>query len=248
MSSGLILPYMQSRRSPDESYTAKIRRLCDGSLIGHWALDDVAGAVAFDTSDNNRHGANSNVTLNQAGIGEGRTSGKFNGTTSFVNIYSAALAAAFNGGEGTAFIWAKVTDSSIWTDNAARRFFRFHVDANNFVTLYKFTDNVVNFDYDAGGTRKNFAASPAITDVNWFSIAMTWSKINDQAIGYYNGVRSGAIQSSLGTFAGSLASNATCLGSATTTPTLLWSGWLAHMVLCNAALSAEAIANLARVS
>ena len=76
------------------TYTGKIQAL---GPIAYWPLSEASGTTIVDASGNARNGAYTAVTLGQAGIGDGRTSASFDGSTSFGDLYSASLAGAFNG-------------------------------------------------------------------------------------------------------------------------------------------------------
>lgn len=98
-----------------EQYYRKVKKIWGSSLIGYWPVwDGFGSSVARDISGNNRNGIYNNVILGQSGIGDGRTSGLYNGSTSFINIYSSTLANAFNGLEGL-LITCQRLDAS-WTE------------------------------------------------------------------------------------------------------------------------------------
>src|SRR3990167_7895756 len=123
-------------------YAEKIRGLFGSSIIGYWPLWELAGTAAQDFSGGARNGAHTAVTLGQAGIGDGRSAGSFDGSTSFTNVYSTALNTAFNSQEMTLSLWLKMSSVTVWTDATLRFLFRFRADANNQVYIQRTaTDN-----------------------------------------------------------------------------------------------------------
>lgn len=149
----------------------------------------------------------------------------------------------FNGEEGTALIWGRVSGSGVWTDATARRLLTLGVDASNYVAIYKHTDNDVYCAYNAAGTLESQALSIG-TPTDWFQVAVTWSKAADQFKAYLNGAQVGATGSGLGIWSGAIASTLAVVGASSTTPADVWSGLLANVCLWNRALNATQIAAL----
>lgn len=218
------------------AYGAKVAAM---GPIAYWPMDESSGAVAFDRSGNSRNGAYTGVALGATGIGDGRTSASFDGTTSYNNVFGASLAAAFNNQEGTAIVWIKASASGIWTDGVNRRFLRFAVDANNQVVFNKSSsNNNTDILYVAGSVTKGVTVSTFGGSTAWNCIGITWSKSADQVKAYGNGVQVSATTTGLGVWAGSIAATTTLIGAFVTTPTNVWSGSLAHCAIWNRALSA----------
>jgi len=229
------------RTGIDAAYFQRVLATQTSSLVAFWPLWEQAGSVALDIAGGFRNGIYSNVTLGAEGIGDGRAAGSFNGTTSYVNIYSTLLTAAFNGAAGTLMAWAKVANAGVWTDGTQRTIARLSVDGSNQAEISRSTvNNRMNLIYRAGGTSKIVAIN-SLTSVDWLKFVITWDKAIDQVIGYMAGAQQGATLTGLGTWAGSLSSTQCCLGAGTTTPTLLWSGSLARVALWNVALTAAEI-------
>lgn len=229
------------------SYAQKVLATAPASLLAYWPLWEASGSVASDISGNARNGAYTGVDLGSPGIGDGRTSPYFDAVNDYCNVHSAALASAFNGAEGSMACWCKVFSSSVWTDATSRRLLQFRVDANNFVNLGRTAaNNQLQCQYIAGGTSK--AVTVATSTLNWFLFGVTWSKSADQVIVYVNGAQSGATQTALGTWAGSLSSTRCLIGADITTPGAVWNGYLAHTTLWSTPLTAAQIAALAVVS
>lgn len=213
--------------------------------IAYWPMDEQSGTVSVDQSGNGRNGAYTAVTLGQPGMGDGRTAASFDGATSFNNIQSVSLAAAFNNQEGTLAAWVKVSAAGVWTDGAARLIIRLAADTNNEVLIDKHTvNNQWLARYVAGGTSKStaFASGGSLA---WNHLAITYSKSGDAVKIYLNGVQQGATLTALGVWAGALASS--LIGAYPPAPTLVFSGTLAHGAVFPSALAAAQVAILAQV-
>src|SRR3990167_2761998 len=143
-------------------------------------------------------------TMGAEGIGDGRTAFSLDGGD-FVNVYSSALAAAFDGAKGWLLKWVRITDAAVWADASIRLFVSLFVDANNWVRLSKGTvANQIRFRYEAGGTLEDVTDTSLAASTDWFLMGITWDKAADQVKAYLNGAQVGATQTGLGTWAGSL--------------------------------------------
>jgi len=224
-----------------QTYTQKVLAL---SPLGYWPLNGSAN----DASGNGYNGAATAVTYG-TGIGDGGQAGVFDGSTSFVDIYSAGFAGAFNNQELTLAIWCKVSAAGVWADAKARQVFRLRADNSNIAVLARTaTANQIQSNYLAGGSTKPINDTSLAASTAWFHLAVTVSKSGDAEKFYINGAQVGSTQTGLGTWAGALASNTTAIGSATNASSgLAWSGSLAHAVIFTSALSAAQVASLAAV-
>lgn len=224
------------------------QRLLLLSPLAYWRLNEAAGTSGagsvLDASGNSRTGTPTAVTFGGTGIGDGLTSASFDGATSYINVYTAALNAGFSGAAGTMCFWAKVGSSAAWTDGATRVAFKIHADNNNSVKIYKSaTNNRLVFDYIAGATVTTFNVN-SVSFTTWMHLAMTWSKANDRVIIYLNGAPV-ETKTGLGTFVGALNSASCFIGATLATPVQVWSGSLAHAALFSTELTAGQIAALA---
>jgi len=214
-------------------------------LIGLWPLDSKVGAtVAKDYSTRGNDGAYTAVTLEQPGFGDGKTCALFDGAASFMQP-PAAFRTAFNGQELSIAVWCRVLNAAVWADGGARRWLHFQVDANNSIHLTKqATANRLEWTYVAGATASQIIKT-GFSSTDWFHMGLTASKSADQMIAYLNGVQEGAIQTGLGTFAGTLAAANTVIGADNATPTLITSGYEALVAVWTTPLSRWEIADLA---
>lgn len=227
------------------AYTNKVKAL---GPIAYYPQAEPSGTTIVDESGNGRNGTYVGVTLGQPGIGDGRTAAGYGGVMSYGNIYSASLAGAFNGAEGSLVTEARVANAGVWTDGAFRDLVRILVDANNFVALFKTnTNNTLSVGQTAGGVSKTISTNALGGTTIPFSVALTWSKTADQVKIYINGTQIGSTLTGLGTWTGSLSPTRTTIGATSTVPTVVWHGILPHTAIFNRALSAAEIASLAVV-
>jgi hypothetical protein len=234
---------------PDGQWNVQyMQRVLATDPMAYWMLDEKQGNVAHDVSRNEFHGTYTGVTLGQPGVGDGRTCPFFDGANDFVNIFSAGLAAAFNGAEGSLMIWAKVFNIGIWTDSTVRIAATLTADVvNNYLSLGRYaTNNRLLSRYKAGGTYKDRSAGP-FTDLGFMLLTMTWSDSNnaDELKFYFNGSQAGVTQIGLGAWAGGLNATDCVIGAINTAPVNVWHGWLAHSAYWNRVLAAAQIADLA---
>jgi len=214
--------------------------------FAYWPLWEPSGAVAQCLVNPLQNGTHVGVTLGQPGIGDGRTCPYYDGVNDYTYCHTAALAAAFNGAEGTIMAWMRA-DAGTWTDAARRACFFFRADGNNYVEARQdIGNNTMRFNYCAGGVLDWVSVNP-YSELGFFQVAMTWSASADELRCFLGGTQRGATQVGLGIWAGALAANYQTFGAASTTPTDPWKGYGAHGVVWTKALPPAAIANLAVV-
>jgi hypothetical protein len=223
-------------------YAQKVKSLFGSSLLAYWPMWDASGTSATDQSGNGRNATYTACTLGQSGIGDGRTAVSLDGSTSYIAANIAGLYTAFSGLEGTLSLWIKVSGAGVYTDGANRRPIHFFADANNFVVVDKTTtNNELKLRYKSGGAaEKSFVISQSSTA--WLHLGLTWSKTNDQVIGYFNGAQTGSTLTTVTSWVG--APSSMLIGAGTTIPSSCWSGLIAHVALANTPISAAAMAKL----
>ena len=246
-----LLYHYQGRGRPIggvKSYTEKVLGIENANLIGYWPMNESSGAVAINAQGvTARNGAYTGVTLGQTGIGDGNTCPLFDGANDYNHIYTTSLRDAFSATAGTVAIWIKASGVGIWTDSTARGLIRLHATNQNQIYLFRTAvNNRITIRYEANNVDDSVDVD-GITTTDWIPIAMTWNKTADQVIAYYNGSQTGATQTGLGVWAGSLASASTCIGALSTAPDGVWSGYLAHAAVWTKTLTAAQILALATV-
>jgi Concanavalin A-like lectin/glucanases superfamily len=215
------------------SYFSKLKGLFGSSLIAYWPLRESSGSVVNDLSGNGRTGSYTSVTLAQPGPGGGLLSGRFDGASSYCNVYSDSLRDALNGSAGTYMLRAKVSEAGIWTDATARSLLRLNsASGNSLVALRRSTaDNTYQVQYTAGATAKTFNLS-GLTSTDFLHIAATWDAVSDHLIAYLEGVAVGSPTTGLGAW-GADVINTAIIGASSLVPAQPYKGYLCDVLLLN---------------
>lgn len=222
------------------SYQTQVKNIFGASLIGYWPLDDQSGTTARDVSGYGHNGAYSNITLGQDGIGDGSASASFNGTNSYVNLFSAGLASVFSGIEGTLSLWVKVNAIDRWeAETTARRIAVLTGDATNNIYVRRASLNSLFFGYLSNNSLSDVSVSD-INPTDWMHIALVWSQSGDFVRSYINGKQVVSEKASVADW-----SAAALTGVSLGRDVYYWWGNMAHCALGNIALTAEQISGLA---
>jgi hypothetical protein len=221
-------------------YSDKVMALAP---IAYWPLWEASGSTAYDISGNGLDGSYTGVTLGQAGIGDGKSAPRFDGSTSFVDVYSAGLNTAFSGALGSISVWMKVFNAAVWTDGTAGYVLHIYADGNNRIRIIEDDTNDQLYDeYKADGTAEGDVESISLT--SWIHLGLTWNKSGNEVSFYYNGVQTGP-DTIAGTWAGNLDTNLCCIGAYQNNATLPFNGWLARCAIFDTALTSTQVADLA---
>lgn len=196
-------------------------------------------------SDGAQNGAYTGVTLGQPGIGDGRTAPLFDGANDYNNIYTVALAGAFNGAEGTLMMWHRVSAAGVWADGSLDVGIYLRANGNNQVYFQKLVAvNTFEIKYVAGGV--GITRNPITSTTAWFQVAITWSALANIAQAYFNGIPFG-LPGAVGVWAGALSVGNTRIGAFDAVPNFPWNGLLAHCAVWARPLVAAEVAALAVV-
>jgi hypothetical protein len=228
----------------DVAYWQRVKMMQPYHLVGYWRLNESSGTSAGDSSGSGHGGTASGVSWGEDGIGDGDTAAGFDGVNDYVDVYSAGLAGAFDGGAGTVSIWFHVRDAGVWTDGTNPYLVNITADSANRVELRKLASTQTLFvRYRAGGVDK-VVYLPSLSDVDYHHLVLTWDKAADEAKVYLDGGQVGSTLTGLGTWAGSPA--AMMVGAAGVCSGC-WNGMLAHAALWDVALTPGEIAQMAGV-
>ena len=214
----------------EQDYTEVIKSL---DPISYWPMGERFGSTAYDVTGNEFNGAITGATLGEPGIGDGLTSMFFDGVNDFINIYSAAFAAAWVGNEVSFAIWAKVFNLAVWdTDTNFRRVFNIAstADNNSFNIHIRGDTSTLMWFYDTGSDVRPTKAS--ITDVSWIHLAWTISAAGNVCQAYWNGSPQGAPLAHPGNWADALDPLYVLIGARDLDGlSNVWHGWLQHASL-----------------
>lgn len=219
--------------------------------IAYWPLWETSGITAQCLVNPAQNGTATGVTWGQTGIGDGRTAALFDGINDYVNIYTATLAAAFNGTTGGIHLWAKVSGAGVWTDSAFRYMLTLQDDGDNYIRLFKSsTNNTVSFQYKAGGTAESENDNSFAGRAGWIPFGMSWDKsagVDGEVKYFADGVQTGATDTGLGNWVGPIINTTTNIGCYASTPDNLWDGYIAHVAVFDYAPAPGEFAALAVV-
>ena len=233
------------------TYSDKIQALFGNALIGYWQQNEASGGTtATDSSPTNSNGTYSNVTLAQAGIGDGQTAALYTVLPiASTAIYSDKLRDAFNPAEITIGAWVKITDDSIWTNgknecvlqlgnaNGTQSVFLCHDGGtanNGTISIYYFGST--------GGTRVPLTG---VTTNAWHYICATFSVTTGLVIVYLDGFRKA--QASTSPLIDSSLDAGKCAISFPTAARA-WPGYVAHAFVLNMAATDFQISQSSRLT
>ena len=212
------------------TYSERISSMFGSYLTAEWFLDEKGAAVnANDISGNARNGLYVGSPSLAAVAGpRGILAPQFDGVNDKVNAYSASLAAGASYAEGGLLLESKI-GSAEWADGVQRNLIYFSADASNRVEVYKAAAlNTLAVSYRAGGVAKALTINN-MDLVDWFSLAIRWSKSNNRVNIDLNGTPICTPFTGLGTWVGTFGATTTNIGSLTTGQ--LFKGSLAHVTL-----------------
>jgi len=215
--------------------------------IAYWPLWEASGTVArclVNPAQNGTYSSNVSTWPPGTGIGDGNTAPGFDGTNDYIDVQTAALAAAFNASQGSFAIWARVTNVGVWTDAATRYIANLQVDANNNVRAMKTNANNQLLRTYVANAVPELGYNNGVATTGWFHLCHTWSVAADEVRYYMNGAWS-ETDTVLGVWVGALAKS--IIGSYNIPVNQPWSGGLAHPAIWSRALAASEIAALAVV-
>lgn len=230
------------------SYSAKVLDTQATNLIGYWPMNETSGTTADNaegTAARDGTFARNVTTMGTGvGIGDGNTAPLFDNVNDYLDLYSVSLRDVFSSTKGTAAIWVKVYEAAVWENAAWDIFMYLGADGNNTASLGKSSvNNTLQFLYKAGGTSEEVLLG-SVSTTDWFHMAVTWDKTEDEVIAYYNGSQVGTTQSGLDTWVGNLINTSTLAGAFSTTPNLLTYGYLAHAAIWKIALTPAEVSTI----
>jgi hypothetical protein len=232
-------------------YKEKVRTWRKSDLVAYWPLDDESGTAPLDLSPNGYNATSSGLVRTPAsramyGI-DGRKCAQFDGTNTYIDIYG--ILAKEPTTLGSISLWAATPDANI-SDTTAMYLIYLAVDANNYIRIYYDTTAYrFNGAYAGGGTAKSVNGGLLYNvgyGAQWHHFGLTWDATNDELKYYQDGVQQGTTQSSLGTWAGSIAAATSVLGSSSTTAADQFTGWMQHVAIWSVALSDADMRELAK--
>ena len=206
-------------------------------MVGWWPLSEHSG-----TAVKNEIGTDKNGTLGAgaaapmlavAGIGDGRSCFSFDGGD-YVDIYSPALAAAWNGDKYSVGILARVPNAAVWADATVRVFLRLGTvggTADQLQLRKSATANTLSLIHRVNAVSYQVDNSSLGATTSWFLISLTVDRSADAVKAYLNGVQVGSTLTGFAAWAGALNSTICVLGASTQAPAAPHTGYLQHLLV-----------------
>ena len=223
------------------------------SPIIYFPMDETAGvtAVNYGTLGTAANGTYTGVTLANAAGPSGETSVPFfDGANDYLDFFSAAFDAAFNGATGTAMVWAQAFNAGVWTDGSIRYVIRMYDDANNAYLMDKGNGANAFFQEGEAGAGLASIGTGGHNPVAWTCYGITWSDGNndDQFKAFIDGAQTGATSAALNNWSGGgLTNTATVIGALNTGAVFSWHGWMGDAAVFDYVLTPAQILDLATV-
>lgn len=235
-------------------YDAKVLGIVGSSILAYLGLEETAvgTTVAVDLINaQNWNYGNSQVTINQGGIGDGKPSVLFGGAANGQVLPSdttiAYLNSHWNPNEGTMSGWIFMTPTNAGSVNVFVMFC-IGADSNNVIEFLKSASNTVSVSLKrANNESNNPNVSAAYTGGSWLHFAITWSQSNNRMRWFLNGSQVGSDKTLIGTWtANPLTNLMTQLASQQNA--FYYPGYLAKWWLATRELTPAEIANISLLS
>lgn len=184
--------------------TAKVSAARNGSLVG-WDLQNAAGPVA------------------------GTLAPYSDGVNDYGSLDTVSLGSIFNGAIGSAVICGKVSAAGDWSDGVDRVLFRYSVDVNNVLEIYKHATLGIRAFAALGGGAKIATFGIPTDQTAWFMVGISWTdSANGNAVKlFFNGAQGGSTLTTFGAWAGT--PTTLSLGSSSdSSASSVWKGWMAY--------------------
>ncbi|MCP4208148.1 MAG: LamG domain-containing protein [Shimia sp.] len=240
----LLIPHQV--QDLERVYWRKVASVRRDALVGLWPLWELSGTVAKDLSPLASDGTYDDTMLADQTFKDGRPYPSFVDANDEVDIYSAALAAAFDGTAGTVLLHFHITDSAVWTDGSQRLAFSLRGDGDQFIVQKTAANNAYNMAHICSGTTK-FVQETSVTTTDPIALVGTWSEADDELKAFKNGAQLGSTQTGLGAWTAALNVNLCVIGAASNFGSSPFVGAIARVAVWNVALSAGMVNWLSQV-
>ncbi len=217
-----------------DGYLTRVRAF---GALACYPMQESTGLVCYDPVGgyNLAYNQIGHPLLNQSGL-FGKPAAKFLSTSPDRVNTTSALCAAFPISEGSIVIPCKPEDSTVWANANTCELAYFQLDSSNRIFVRKNpTTGTISFFYVGGGVSKSVSSS-AQSGAAARVISATWSKANDRASLYIDGVIVGSV-TGLGTLSGKPVSGSSQIG-------VFWSGVLPYVSIYSRELNQGEIAAL----
>lgn len=187
----------------------------------YYMIAEASGASAIDSSGNGFDGTYTGITLGQVGIGDGKTSGLWEGGTDILKTPD--ISSVFDGDEFSIGMWVKVTQASDWETDWTR-LVRWYTDASNSMDMsISATNGELFFNRKGGGTSNNVVGDGG-SPTAWLHIGYASSRSGTSMVATIDGVQLDTDSPAVN-YAG--AETEITIGGTTTS----WTGYIQHIAI-----------------
>jgi len=173
------------------------------------------------------YGGVNDGTPTRVGFGGDARKAFFDGTNSFVDIYSADLNNKFDGAECSAIVRAR----NDWADASVDYMLNLSVGAfSDGIGISKSGANTITFNRWGGGVTESVVKAAVIT-TSTMTLGLTVSELADEFKAFYNGAQEGLTQNALGVFAGNLSNQRCYIGDRFVAHSAPYLGWLSDAII-----------------
>jgi len=214
--------------TPDTGWgTAYDQKVLTYAPTAYWPLDELTGVAVLDRSGTGLpDGTNTGATVGQPGIGDGATSYLFDGLNDYVNVFSPALAAVFDGAEGSILAWVKVFNAGVWSDGQYRYAIYPNVGVNDYWNVARSTGAGRMLDRIASGGVSKSSNLATGSPLGFVMHTLTVSETADEFKIYWDATPK-ATHNGLGNFVNPI--TAFLIGAASGAPVWVWYGYIAKV-------------------
>lgn len=204
--------------------------------IAYWPLWETSGTVAnclVNSAQNGTYSSDVSTWPVSIGIGDGNTAPNFDGTNDWINIFTAAFQAAWNGDEFSILMWKRAANAGVWTDGNTRHHILLWTDWNNYTRSVTFGAGTNEHRRTANAVFQ--AVTPiGLATAAWIVAVYTASVANNRFRLYWNGPQFGADQVGLNAWVGALNATGASIGGRNVAPAgQRWQGQIAHVAIYN---------------
>jgi len=226
-----------------DPYEKLLLDMFNPNVVSLWPMTDRDGNTARNSITSMPGGVYENCRLSSTPGPTGIRAPYFSGLSSMMYFYSSAFNTKFNGSTGSAFVWTKFEDVSLWTDGVNQYQMYIRVDGSNYIIMnLTNTNNQIRFQYRAGGAAEINESSSPYSFTNWFNLGISWSQTDTRY--YINGTQVGVMDTTLGVWAGNLDPAYCVFGHNSHISGSTHRGWMQYALILNRIVAPQEALNI----
>lgn len=210
-----------------------------------WPINEATETTINCLVDGAQNGIYTGISLGADGIGDGSTSGTWDGVNDYGDLFSTAFRDVFDGDTGGIAFWY-YPGSGVWTDGVDRYFFRFYGGAGDEFSVTKHvTANQIRYRALRNSTFVSYAYTVPVDDrSDWLHISMMWN--TTQVFCYCNRILVETLDLAQ-SWGGTLDVNYTLLGAVSKVPASVTNGRMGWFGVFDETLDGTAISDIGTV-